>query len=238
MAREIYTSDSRGFVDHGWLKSHHTFSFSSYHNPQRMGFGLLRVINDDTVAPSKGFATHSHSDMEIISIPLSGSLRHQDSMGNKHIISAGEVQIMSAGSGLSHSEYNNSNTEDVNFLQIWVLPKAIGIEPRYEQQAFSENDRINRLQLVVSPNGKDGSITINQNAYFYLANLKSGHSISYHTQASDNGVFVFVIDGEIAIDDDRLGKRDAISITDKTSFDINGNRDSQLLCIEVPLKKS
>lgn len=235
MAREIFTSESRGSADHGWLKSRHTFSFSDYHDPKRMGFGLLRVINDDIVAPSKGFATHSHSDMEIISIPLSGSLRHQDSMGNKHIITAGEVQIMSAGSGLSHSEYNNSNTDDVNFLQIWVLPKAMGIEPRYEQKAFKASDRVNQWQLVVSPDGAEDSITINQKAYFYMVDLTSDHSISYQTHVSSNGAFVFVIDGEVSIDTGTLGKRDAISISEETSFKIDAHKRSQVLCIEVPL---
>lgn len=235
MAREIYTSDSRGSADHGWLKSRHTFSFSSYHNPERMGFGLLRVINDDIVAPSKGFATHSHSDMEIISIPLSGSLRHQDSMGNKHIITAGEVQIMSAGSGLSHSEYNNSNTDDVNFLQIWVLPKTMGITPRYEQKAFNVNSRINKWQLVVSPDGAEGSISINQKAYFSMVDLTSDHSIDYKSHGSNNGVFVFVIDGEISIGSDKLAKRDSIAISEESSFRINANKNSKILCIEVPL---
>lgn len=237
MARELFTSDSRGSADHGWLKSRHTFSFSSYYNPERMGFGLLRVINDDVVAPSKGFSTHPHNDMEIISIPLSGSLRHQDSMGNKHIITAGEVQIMSAGSGLTHSEYNNSNTEEVNFLQIWVLPRVIGIEPRYDQKAFSKIDRLNRLQLMVSPDGAEDSITINQSAWFSMVDLTPDYSLTYRSHGKNTGIFVFVIDGDISIDSDKLGRRDAMAISNESVINLHAHKDSQVLCIEVPLSK-
>ncbi|TNF33201.1 MAG: pirin family protein [Gammaproteobacteria bacterium] len=238
MAREIHRSDSRGTADHGWLKSRHSFSFADYHNPQRMGFGMLRVINDDVVAPSRGFATHSHSDMEIISIPLAGALRHKDSMGNQHIISAGEVQIMSAGTGISHSEYNHSTTDDVNFLQIWILPDVIGIEPRYEQKRFAEKERKNRFQLLVSPAGDHGSIRINQKAWFSMVDLDRDQAVTYQARGIETGFYVFVIEGDINIDNDRLAKRDALAISDDAPFTLKANADSQVLCIEVPLRKS
>ena len=163
----LHEADTRGTADHGWLNSHHTFSFGSYHNPDRMGFGLLRVINDDVVQPSMGFGTHPHNDMEIISIPLGGELQHKDSMGNTQHISTGEVQIMSAGSGLTHSEYNASDSDAVNFLQIWVLPKELNMEPRYDQKVFRPEGRCNQWQLVVAPDDED-AVSINQAAWFLL----------------------------------------------------------------------
>ena len=166
-----HKNESRGLADHDWLISRHTFSFAGYYNPERMNFGLLRVLNDDIVKPSMGFGTHPHENMEIISIPLSGALRHQDSMGNKHIISTGEVQIMSAGSGLTHSEYNNSSSDDVNFLQIWVLPKEKDITPRYGQKLFDVSGRQNRFQRVVTPQASEETIWINQDAWFSLADI-------------------------------------------------------------------
>jgi len=161
MTRILDTSGSRGTANHGWLRSRHTFSFASYHNPERMGFGLLRVINDDIVQPSMGFGTHPHENMEIISIPLTGSLRHEDSMGNKHIIQAGEVQVMSAGTGITHSEYNNSDNEEVNFLQLWVMPKELGIPPKYDQKKINMVNACNTFKLVVAPLGTESIVNIN-----------------------------------------------------------------------------
>jgi len=184
-----HDNQSRGLADHGWLKSRHTFSFADYYNPERMNFGILRVLNDDIVTPSMGFGTHPHENMEIISIPLSGSLRHQDSMGNKHIISTGEVQIMSAGSGITHSEYNNSPSGDVNFLQIWVLPKERDITPRYDQKVFDEGNRKNRFQLLVSPENSDKTVLINQDAWFSLADIEAEKQVTYEKNNKKNGVY-------------------------------------------------
>jgi redox-sensitive bicupin YhaK (pirin superfamily) len=167
METVLHKSNTRGVADHGWLNSYHSFSFANYYNPERMGFGALRVINDDTVAPSMGFGTHPHRDMEIISIPLSGELKHKDTIGNDFVIKPGEVQTMSAGTGIMHSEYNNSEKDDVNFLQIWVMPKQNGIAPAYSQKDFNSEERENAFQLVVSPDGRNNSATINQDAFFF-----------------------------------------------------------------------
>jgi redox-sensitive bicupin YhaK (pirin superfamily) len=179
MARILDTSESRGTANQGWLYSRHTFSFASYHNPERMGFGLLRVINDDIVDPSMGFGTHPHENMEIVSIPLSGSLKHEDSMGNQHIISAGEVQVMSAGTGITHSEYNNSESNDVNFLQIWVMPKITGIPPRYDQRRIDTDNIRNTFHPIIAPLGTDDIVNINQDAYFSIANIDTDMAIEY-----------------------------------------------------------
>lgn len=231
----LHKSSSRGLADHGWLISRHTFSFANYFDPQRTNFGLLRVINDDIVKPTMGFGTHPHENMEIVSIPLVGSLRHQDSMGNKHIISAGEVQIMSAGSGLTHSEYNNSENEDVNFLQIWVFPKKKNIEPRYGQLRFEAADRINRFQVMVSPTISDETIWINQDAWFAMANIEAGKQISYEKQIKDNGVYFFLIDGEVVINDCIIERRDGLGLEQGSSFLVRAETDAQLLVIEVPM---
>ncbi len=231
----LHLADSRGLADHGWLVSRHTFSFANYYNPERMGFGLLRVINDDSVDPGKGFGTHPHENMEIISIPLAGSLRHQDSMGNQHLISAGEVQVMSAGSGLTHSEYNNSDTQEVNFLQIWVLPKKQNIAPRYGQLKFDPADRQNRFQTLVAPEQSDESIWINQDAWFSLADLPAGTTIAYRKKRPQSGVYFFVIEGTLSIDGENLERRDGLGLSDGEIHSVNASSAAQLLAIEVPL---
>ncbi len=234
--KSIYhENQSRGLADHGWLKSRHTFSFANYYNPERMNFGLLRVLNDDIVAPSKGFGTHPHDNMEIISIPLSGSLRHQDSMGNEHIISTGEVQIMSAGSGITHSEYNNSSSEDVNFLQIWVLPKERDITPRYDQKVFDEGNRKNRFQLLVAPENSEETVWINQNAWFSLADIEAEQQVTYEKHDKKNGVYFFVIEGNANIDGHDVKRRDGLGITDGQTYPVFAQTKTQLLAIEVPL---
>ena len=237
MKTVLHKSDTRGLADHGWLKSRHTFSFASYHNPERMGFGRLRVINDDVVQPSKGFGTHPHENMEIVSIPLSGELRHQDSMGNTQLIRAGEIQIMSAGTGITHSEYNGSDSEIVSFLQIWVLPKFQNIEPRYGQQLFSSNDRKNRFQIVVSPDKTDnnGAIWINQDAWFMQGDFDAGQTGSYRIKREGNGVYFLVLEGAITIDDEQLQRRDAIGFEDTTEIGFEVTEDCQLLVIDVPM---
>jgi redox-sensitive bicupin YhaK (pirin superfamily) len=235
MTHILHKADSRGLADHGWLVSRHTFSFADYHNPERVHFGLLRVINDDIVKPGRGFGTHPHENMEIVSIPLAGSLRHQDSMGNKHVINAGEVQIMSAGSGLTHSEYNNSAQEDVNFLQIWVFPKEKNITPRYGQKLFAKSDRHNRFQTLVSPDKDSGAIWINQDAWFSMADLDAGITLKYRKHRADSGFYFFVISGQVVIEGHDLGRRDGLGISEGNDVQISAQSQAELLCIEVPM---
>lgn len=235
MARTLDTSDSRGTAKHGWLYSRHSFSFANYHNPERMGFGLLRVINDDIVQASMGFDAHSHKDMEIISIPLSGSLRHEDSMGNQHVISAGELQVMSAGTGITHSEYNNSDSIEVNFLQIWVIPKELGIQPRYDQKEIDDASSNNTIQLVVAPMGTKGVVNINQDSYFSIAIIDANTTINYEKHERHHGIYFFLIEGKINIGDNQLSERDGLGITEEDNIEIIAQNNSRLLCIEVPM---
>ena len=231
----FHKADSRGLADHGWLISRHSFSFADYHDPERMGFGLLRVINDDIVHPGMDFGAHPHADMEIISIPLSGALRHQDSMGNEHVVSAGEVQVMSAGSGIIHSEYNDSDQDDVNFLQIWIYPKEKNIEPRYGQRQFDRSGRQNCFQTLISPDESPGVIWINQDAWLSLADLDAGTAISYQRQGPDSGLYFFVISGQVEIEGHQLNSRDGLGLTEYSSADIVATSQTELLCIEVPM---
>ncbi|SFH39857.1 pirin family protein [Pontibacter chinhatensis] len=232
----IHRAHTRGHANHGWLNSHHTFSFASYYNPERMSFGLLRVLNDDVVAPGMGFGTHPHGNMEIISIPLKGSLAHRDSTGTQEVIRTNEVQIMSAGSGITHSEYNGSSTEPVNFLQIWVFPKKQDIQPRYGQKAFKPEDRQNRLQTVVSPEEQGDALWINQDAWFSLGSLKEGFSEVYTFHKEGNGLYAFVLDGEVEIDGEKLGKRDGMGISEASTVEIKASADAELLLMEVPMR--
>ncbi|MBN8584846.1 MAG: pirin family protein [Ignavibacteria bacterium] len=236
MKTTLHKSDTRGKADHGWLNSHHTFSFASYHNPERVRFGLLRVLNDDIVQPGEGFGTHPHDNMEIVSIPLKGSLAHKDSTGTEQVIKTGDVQIMSAGSGLYHSEYNASKKEDVNFLQIWVFPKERDIEPRYDQKTYNADDRKNKLQVVVSPDKNYGSLWINQDSYFSLTDLDKGKNLKYDVNQRGNGIYLFVIEGSVNAGGIDLNKRDGLGIEDTDSFQISANEESSLLIIEVPMK--
>ncbi|MFG1492788.1 pirin family protein [Halobacteriovorax sp. ZH4_bin.1] len=235
MTNVLHRADSRGYAEHGWLKSNHTFSFANYYDPERIHFGTLRVINDDVVAPGEGFSTHPHRNMEIISIPLKGSLHHQDTIGNDFIIRKGEIQVMSAGSGISHSEYNNSDREEVHFLQIWVLPKEHNIRPSYSQKYFKESGRRGEFQLIVSPDGRDNSVTINQNAFFSLANLEEGQNLTYKKFLKSNGVYLFVIDGEVRINDLTLSKRDGLGIDPDNNIGLKSLNDSEVLVMEVPM---
>ncbi len=236
MIKTLHKADTRGVAEHGWLSSRHTFSFAEYRDPERIRFGLLRVINDDVVQPSMGFGTHPHENMEIISIPLAGELRHQDSMGNTQIIKAGEVQIMSAGTGIRHSEYNGSESEDVNFLQIWVLPEAQDIEPRYDQKLFSADERQGRFQNIVSPDENDGGVWINQQAWFWLGDFKAGQSDAYTIKRAENAAYFFVLEGATAVADEQLERRDGIGIDGAASVDIEATEDCQLLVMDVPVQ--
>ena len=233
----LHKSETRGLADHGWLLSRHTFSFANYHNPDRMNFGLLRVLNDDIVKPSMGFGTHPHENMEIISIPLAGALRHQDSMGNKYVIESGEIQVMSAGSGVTHSEYNNSDEEEVHFLQIWVFPKEKNIEPRYGQRRFDRTDRQNRFQVLVSPDASDKGLSINQEAWFSMADLDEGKELTYQKHNSSHGIYFFLIEGHIDIDGTLLERRDGLGLVHGESFSIKAKTAAQLLAIEVPMSR-
>ena len=235
MKQTLHKADTRGVAEHGWLSSKHTFSFAGYHDPERMGFGLLRVINDDVVQRSMGFGTHPHDNMEIISIPLAGKLRHEDSMGNVQEIKMGEVQIMSAGTGITHSEYNGSDSEDVNFMQIWVIPEKRGIEPRYDQKIFSPDERQGQLQNVVSPDPDDDGVWINQRAWFWLGDYKAGQSDTYKIKRPGNGAYFFVLEGAIVIAGEQLERRDGLGVEDAQGIDFEVNEECQLLVMDVPL---
>lgn len=231
----IHRADSRGYADHGWLKSHHTFSFAGYMDPTRVRFGLLRVLNDDIVRGGAGFGEHPHDNMEIVSIPLSGALAHKDSTGRSEVIRQGEVQIMSAGSGIRHSEFNHSASEPVNFLQIWIFPKERNIKPRYDQKVFEAADRQNRFQTVVSPAEDSGALWINQDAVFALADTDAGNTTTYPLQFAGNGAYLLVLDGEVKVGGETLSRRDAIGITDAAEISIETVKDAKLLMIEVPM---
>ena len=230
----LHPAMGRGHANHGWLKSFHSFSFANYHNPEKMNFGVLRVLNDDTVAPGRGFGKHPHDNMEIISIPLEGDLEHEDSMGNTSVIKQGDVQIMSAGTGVFHSEYNKNSDQDVKFLQIWLFPQERNIEPRYDQRSYPAEDRKNRFQTVVSP-VEDEAVTINQQAWFSLGNFDSGKSSSYQINRKGNGAYAFLIKGKAKIDGHELNERDAIGVWDTDKIDIQFEKDSELLIMDIPM---
>lgn len=230
----VHKSDSRSFADHGWLRSRHSFSFAGYYNPVRVHFGALRVLNDDKVAGGQGFGAHPHDNMEIISIPLSGDLEHRDSTGRSEVIRQGDVQIMSAGSGLRHSEYNHHQDKPVEFLQIWVFPKERDIRPRYEQKSYSAADRVNKFQTVVSPEGGE-ALTINQDAWFSLGDLEKGRSLDYQLNKEGNGLYAFVLTGEATIAGESLGQRDAVGVTDTERVSIIADTDTEILLMEVPM---
>ncbi|MFN4235126.1 MAG: pirin family protein [Bacteroidia bacterium] len=231
----IHQANTRGNSNYGWLNSYHTFSFGNYHNPERMHFGLLRVLNDDFVEGGKGFDMHPHQNMEIISIPLSGDLEHKDSMGNIQVIKQFDVQIMSAGTGIYHSEYNKNIDKPVNFLQIWIFPKIKNIAPRYEQKTFLPEKRKNKLQVVLSPE-QDEALTINQDAWFSLGNLEKGFKITYAIKKKGNGVYAFLIDGEVTINGLKLEKRDGMGIWDTENLEITADINSEILLIDIPMQ--
>lgn len=234
----LHKANTRGHANHGWLDSYHTFSFAGYHDPTRIHFGALRVLNDDVVKGGAGFGQHPHDNMEIISIPLRGALEHGDNTGGHGIIKSGEVQIMSAGSGIAHSEKNASKTEDVNFLQIWVFPKEKNIQPRYDQKLFPASDRINKFQTVVSPEKSSGALWINQNAWFSLGKFDKTATIEYTLNKQGNGVYAFVIEGDVTINDQKLNKRDGFGVWDVEKISIVSDSQSEVLLMEVPMNLS
>ncbi|MGC1204492.1 MAG: pirin family protein [Flavobacteriaceae bacterium] len=233
----IHKAETRGLADHGWLKSYHTFSFSSYQNAERMNFGMLRVLNDDIVQPNMGFGTHPHQNMEIISIPLKGALSHKDNMGNKRPIEVGEVQVMSAGTGLTHSEFNDSKTDETNFLQLWIIPEEKGVKPNYEQRKFDSSKQKNKLQTVVAPKDKleGNALPVSQQAYIYRSDLESDKILDLSVKNSNNGLYIFVVSGELQVLDSTLSSRDAMGISEVEKVSIKAKKDSELIIIEVPM---
>lgn len=236
MKTTFHKAETRGNANHGWLQSFHTFSFAEYYNPERMNFGALRVLNDDTVAAGMGFGTHPHRDMEIISIPLEGDLSHKDSMGNTAIIKKGDVQVMSAGTGVQHSEYNNSAHNPVKFLQIWVVPRQRGVTPRYDQITLKPHERRNKLQQILSPHETDQGVWIHQDAWFYLGDLDAGFSTTYTLNQKGNGVYAFLLNGEVTIANQKLSARDGLGIWEVDEFTVTANVSSEILLIEVPMR--
>ena len=232
----LHRADTRGHANHGWLDSYHTFSFANYYNPDRMHFGVLRVLNDDWVAPGRGFGRHPHDNMEIISIPLVGDLEHQDSMNNKQVIRQGDIQVMSAGTGIFHSEFNRNTDKEVRFLQIWVFPNKKNVEPRYDQLTYDRDKAHNNLLQVLSPNPDDAGVWIHQDAWFHLGNLDKGFQTKYTLKRPQkNGVYAFVIDGKVSINGHPLNRRDGLGLWDTTELSINADEKAELLLMEVPM---
>jgi len=235
MKSVLHKAATRGHADHGWLNSHHTFSFAGYNDPERMHFGVLRVLNDDQVAPGRGFGTHPHDNMEIISIPLEGDLEHKDSMGNTTTIKEGDVQVMSAGTGIQHSEYNKNADQEVKFLQIWVFPNKRNVEPRYDQISLREIEKKNKFYQVLSPNPDDEGVWVHQDAWFHLGNFEAGATDSYQIKKEGNGVYAFILEGAVEIDGQKLEKRDGFGIWDADAFNFKATSDSRVLLMEVPM---
>ena len=231
----LHKAETRGHANHGWLDSWHSFSFASYYNPERMHFGVLRVLNDDTVESGMGFGTHPHDNMEIISIPLEGDLEHKDSMGNVAVIRNGDIQVMSAGTGISHSEYNRNKESLVKFLQIWVFPNKRNVTPRYDQITLNLADRKNKLQQILSPNPDDEGVWIHQDAWFHLADFDQGVATDYAIKKSGNGVYAFVLKGDITINDQPLKTRDGLGIWDTDKISIKADSHAEFLLMEVPM---
>jgi redox-sensitive bicupin YhaK (pirin superfamily) len=236
MQKIIHKSKNRGHVDFGWLKSAHSFSFGNYFDQDKVNFGALRVLNDDFVEAGNGFGRHPHDNMEIVSIPLEGVLSHQDSMGTSRDIQTGDVQIMSAGTGVTHSEFNGSKENPVKFLQIWVIPNERQLTPSYDQKSYTDVDRKNKFATIVSPNIADSqAVLIHQDAYFNLADLDAGISTNYALHGESNGVYIFVLEGSVEVAGEVLDRRDAIGIWEIDHIDVQAKTDAQVLLIEVPM---
>lgn len=231
----IHRANTRGHANHGWLDSKHTFSFANYHNPERMHFGVLRVLNDDTVEAGMGFGTHPHNNMEIISIPLEGDLEHKDSMGTLSVIKQGDVQVMSAGTGIQHSEFNKNKDKKVKFLQIWIFPKQKGVQPRYDQMTFKAADRKDKLQQILSPNPDDAGVWIHQDAWFHLGDLSPAFSTTYELRKPGNGIYFFVLSGSVEIAGQALADRDGLGIVDVQRVEIKAQTRTEILVMEVPM---
>ena len=244
MKKVIHRTDERGIAEHGWLHSRHSFSFAQYHNPGKMGFGLLRVLNDDIVEPGTGFGTHPHENMEIISIVLDGALEHKDSIplnilpeqvGITSVIYKDDAQVMSAGTGITHSEYNHSETERVKFLQLWIIPKERNVKPRYEQKSFPEKDRKNKLITIASGDREKDTLYIHQNAEIDLGIIDKGKSVTSKLSFPNNGIYLFVLEGEVSIAGENLADRDAIGTWEAEEIIVSAVTDSKFVLIEVPM---
>ncbi|WP_205690985.1 pirin family protein [Cellulophaga sp. BC115SP] len=232
----LHKADTRGYANHGWLKSHHTFSFANYYNPERVHFGVLRVLNDDQVAAGRGFGTHPHDNMEIISIPLEGDLEHKDSMNNVAVIKKGDIQVMSAGTGVYHSEYNRNSDKETKFLQIWVFPNKKNVTPRYDQMTLDIADRRNRLQQILSPNPEDAGVWIHQDAWFNIGTFDAGTTANYDIKRQGNGVYAFILKGDFEIDGQTVNQRDGLGIWNTKSIALKAlTQDAEILLMDVPM---
>lgn len=236
MKNTLHRAETRGHATHGWLNSYHTFSFSGYYNPERIHFGALRVLNDDTVAGGMGFGQHPHDNMEIISIPTFGDLKHKDTMGNETIIKQGDIQVMSAGSGLMHSEKNANSDKEVKFFQIWIFPNKKNVTPRYGQYTIDPNKMHNNLLQVLSPNQNEEGVWIHQDAWFSMGNLESGFKTNYKLNKKGNGVYAFVIEGDVTINGQSLQRRDGLGIESVETFEVVADSHAKVLLMEVPMK--
>jgi quercetin 2,3-dioxygenase len=231
----LHKANTRGHANHGWLDSWHTFSFGGYYDPNRIHFGALRVLNDDTVAPGMGFGRHPHDNMEIISIPLEGDLEHEDNTGTKQVIRKDDVQVMSAGTGIQHSEKNKNDDQQVKFLQIWIFPKERNVKPRYDQKTFSEEEKKNKLLTIISPVGQKEGVTIHQDAWFSLTNLDKDKELTYRLKNKENGVYAFLFEGDVTINDIVLNRRDGLGLSETEELKIKANNNAELLLMEVPM---
>ena len=233
----LHKASSRGHADHGWLNAYHSFSFASWYNPERIQFGMLRVLNDDTVAAGMGFGTHPHDNMEIITIPLEGDLAHKDSMGNSSTIKTGDVQVMSAGTGIQHSEFNPNANLQTKLFQIWLFPKYRNVEPRYQQITLDVAKQKNSFAQILSPNPDDEGVWIHQDAWFYLSDFEANFSKTLDLQKEGNGFYIMTIEGEILVNGEKLEKRDAIGIWETNEIEIKANSDSRFLIMEIPMEQ-
>jgi redox-sensitive bicupin YhaK (pirin superfamily) len=233
----LHKASSRGHADHGWLNAYHSFSFASWYNPERIQFGMLRVLNDDTVAAGMGFGTHPHDNMEIITIPLEGDLAHKDSMGNSSTIKTGDVQVMSAGTGIQHSEFNPNANLQTKLFQIWLFPKYRNVEPRYQQITLNVAQQKNNFAQILSPNPDDEGVWIHQDAWFYLSDFEANFSKTLDLQKEGNGFYIMTIEGEILVNGEKLEKRDAIGIWETNEIEIKANSDSRFLIMEIPMEQ-
>jgi redox-sensitive bicupin YhaK (pirin superfamily) len=233
----LHKANTRGHANHGWLNAYHSFSFASWYNPERVQFGVLRVLNDDTVAAGMGFGEHGHDNMEIITIPLEGDLAHKDSMGNAETIKTGDIQVMSAGTGIQHSEFNPNADHHTKLFQIWLFPKVRNVAPRYQQITLDTSDRHNKLQQILSPDADDAGVWIYQDAWFHMGNLDKGTTIDYNRKKVGNGLYVFVIKGSVKVDGQELEQRDGLGITDFDKVSFEATSDTEVLLMEVPMEQ-
>ena len=231
----FHPAETRGNANHGWLKANHSFSFAQYYDPERMNFGALRVLNDDTIAPGKGFGMHPHDNMEIITIPLKGDLEHKDSMGNVGAINEGEIQVMSAGTGVYHSEYNKNKDKPINLLQLWVIPKTRNVKPRYDQKSLREHKKTNAFYQILSPNQDDGGMWIHQDAWFHMGEFNQATVTEYITKKQGNGIYIFVIEGAFKVGDQQLNQRDALGVWEVKKISFIAEPNSKVLLVEVPM---